>query len=113
MNPSRRMLASAAVVGVIVVGGVSIAAAASAGRLQQVGEETEVVVEKASPSGEPMSDQMTELTSSPEPSDDVVVSKEINPDPDAVDDYWTEHRMEDAEPMPMPEVKPGEIIVGG
>ncbi|GGO63620.1 hypothetical protein [Nonomuraea cavernae] len=112
MNRSRRMLASAAVVGVIVVGGVSVAAAASAGRLQQVGEETGAVLEKASPSGGPLTDQMTELTSSPEPSDGFVVSKEVNPDPDAAGDYWTEDRMEDAEPMPMPEVKPGEIVIG-
>ncbi|MEU8245657.1 hypothetical protein [Nonomuraea sp. NPDC048916] len=112
MNQSRKMWASAAVVGVIVVGGVSIAAAASAGRLEQVGKETRAVVEKASPSGGPVSDQLTELTSSPAPSDDVVVSKEVNPDPDAVSDYWTEDRLEDAQPMPMPEVKPGEIVIG-
>jgi len=96
MNQTRKMWASAAAVGVILVGGASVAAAASAGRLDQV-RETRAVVERATPA--------------PGPSEDVVVSKEVNPDPDKVIDYWTEERLTDAQPMPMPEVKPGEFEV--
>ncbi|NBE96035.1 hypothetical protein E1267_41610 [Nonomuraea longispora] len=98
MDQTRKMWASAAVVGVIVVGGASIAAAASAGKLEQRGEETRAVVEKASPSSHPEA-------STPGPTgDDVVVSREVNPDPGQVIEYWTGERMEDADPMPMPEV---------
>ncbi|UBU17761.1 hypothetical protein [Nonomuraea gerenzanensis] len=103
MNQTRKMWASAAVVGVIVAGGASVAAAASAGKLDQVARETRAVVEKASPSGQP----------APETTDDgVVVSTEVNPDPREVIEYWSDERMEDAEPMPMPEVSPGEFGVG-
>ncbi|MGP3959415.1 hypothetical protein ACTWPT_25740 [Nonomuraea sp. 3N208] len=103
MDQTRKMWASAAIVGVIVVAGISVAAAASAGKLDQVGEETRAVVEKASPSGRP-----TPPASSPEPTDDdLVVSREVNPDPSKVLEYWTDERMEDAEPMPMPEVTTG------
>ncbi|WP_043616936.1 hypothetical protein [Nonomuraea candida] len=105
MDQTRKMWASAAVVGVIVVGGASIAAAASAGKLDQVARETRAVVEKASPSGQPQQP-------SPETSDGIVVSTEVNPDPGEVIDYWTDQRMEDAEPMPMPEVTPGQFEVG-
>ncbi|MEU7837004.1 MULTISPECIES: hypothetical protein [unclassified Nonomuraea] len=114
MNQTRKMWASAAVVGVILVGGVSVAAAASAGRLERVGRETRAVVEKE-PSAQPPSvqnDQLSELTVSPAPSDGSVVSKELNPDPQKVIEYWTDKRMEDAQPMPMPEVKPGEFTTG-
>ncbi|WP_113704674.1 hypothetical protein [Nonomuraea lactucae] len=124
MDQTRKMWASAAVVGVIIVGGVSVAAAASAGRLDQAARQTGAVVEKSSPSSKPsggssvqtgrIPDQLTQLTSSPEPrpTDGAVVSKEINPDPDKVLDYWTGERLQDAEPMPMPEVEPGQITVG-
>ncbi|MBB6346912.1 hypothetical protein ACWGH8_39120 [Nonomuraea muscovyensis] len=125
MDQTRKMWASAAVVGVIVVGGVSIAAAASAGRLDQVAKETRAVVEKASPSELPTVpgsgatqpseqapqpvDQLTEATRAPE---DIVVSKEVNPDPGEVLQYWSDDRLEEAQPMPMPEVKPGDVVVG-
>jgi hypothetical protein len=98
MNQTRKMWASAAVVGVIVVAGASIAAAASAGKLDAVARETRaVVVEKDSPSSRPTP------TPAPESTDGLVVSSEINPDPGKVIDYWTDKRMEEAEPMPMPE----------
>ncbi|MFI7444595.1 hypothetical protein [Nonomuraea indica] len=124
MDQTRKMWASAAVVGVIVVGGVSVAAAASAGRLDQVAKETRAVVEKAAPSGQPAApdtratqpseqapqpvDQLTEATRAPE---DVVVSQEVNPDPGEVLEYWSDDRLEEAQPMPMPEVKPGDVVV--
>jgi hypothetical protein len=106
MDQTRKMWASAAVVGVIVAGGASVAAAASAGKLDQVARETRAVVEKA-----PASDQPAEqLVPVPETTDDgIVVSTEINPDPREVLEYWTDERMEGAEPMPMPEVSPGEF----
>jgi hypothetical protein len=97
MNQTRKMWASAAVVGVILVGGVSIAAAASAGRLEKVGKETKAVVEQIP---------------STAPSDGSVVSKQLNEDPAKVAEYWTDKRMEDAQPMPMPEVQTSEITVG-
>ncbi|MEU7748299.1 hypothetical protein [Nonomuraea sp. NPDC049158] len=114
MNQTRKMWASAAVVGVILVGGASVAAAASAGRLERVGKETRAVVEKE-PSAQPPSvqtDQLSKLTASPAPSDGNVASKELNPDPQKVIEYWTDERMQDAQPMPMPEVKPGEFTTG-
>ncbi|MER6580509.1 hypothetical protein, partial [Nonomuraea sp. NPDC001023] len=46
MNQTRKMWASAAVVGVIVVGGASVAAAASAGKLDAVARETRAVVDQ-------------------------------------------------------------------
>jgi hypothetical protein len=101
MDQTRKMWASAAVVGAIVAGGVSIAAAASAGRLDQAGEETRVVVEKAPSSSR-----------APEPTDDIVVHTDVNPDPGKVLEYWTDDRLEDAQPMPMPEVSPGELSPG-
>ncbi|MGV9378672.1 hypothetical protein ACWDRB_22830 [Nonomuraea sp. NPDC003707] len=102
MDQTRKMWASAAVVGAIVVGGASVAAAASAGKLDQVAKETRAVVEKAPP------------TSSPTPTTSdggIVVSRDVNPDPGAVVDYWTDQRLQDAQPMPMPEVSPGEIKI--
>ncbi|MEU1391611.1 MULTISPECIES: hypothetical protein [unclassified Nonomuraea] len=95
MNQTRKMWASAAVVGVIVVGGASVAAAASAGKLDAVARETRAVVEQTSPTGRPVP--------SPGDTEGVVVSTEVNPDPREVIDYWTDKRMEEAEPMPMPE----------
>jgi hypothetical protein len=107
MNQTRKMWASVVVVGVIVVAGASIAAAASAGRL----EETRAVVEKATPTGGPAQEVPATPApdDSPAPDDGIVVSEEVNPDPTKVLQYWTDQRMEEAEPMPMPEVKPGEI----
>ncbi|NUW32913.1 hypothetical protein HTZ77_15930 [Nonomuraea sp. SMC257] len=106
MDQTRKMWASAAVVGVIVVGGVSVAAAASAGRLEKVSKETKAVVQ-VDPG------QVAELTGqTPAPSPDTVVSRDVNPDPDAVLDYWTDKRMEDAEPMPMPEGEPVKVTEG-
>ncbi|MFI9549967.1 hypothetical protein [Nonomuraea endophytica] len=99
MNQTRKMWASAAAVGVILVGGATVAAAASAGRVDQARGETRAEVEKTTP------------TPTPTPTDGIVVSHDINPDPSKVLEHWTEQRMEGAEPMPMPEVelKPGEF----
>ncbi|GAA3599952.1 hypothetical protein GCM10022419_099920 [Nonomuraea rosea] len=124
MDQTRKMWASAAIVGVIVAGGVSIAAAASAGKLEQVGKETRAVVEKATPSSRPPVGPQestgpgpelgTEVETGPTPEttdDGIVVSTEVNPDPGKVVEYWTDKRMEEAQPMPMPEVSAGEAEV--
>ncbi|MFI6901309.1 hypothetical protein ACIBKY_08615 [Nonomuraea sp. NPDC050394] len=97
MNQTRKMWASAAAVGVILVGGATVAAAASAGRVDQARGETRAEVGKTAPT--------------PTPTDGIVVSQDINPDPAKVLEHWTEQGMEGAEPMPMPEVelKPGEF----
>ncbi|MFI6503021.1 hypothetical protein [Nonomuraea typhae] len=95
MNQTRKMWASAAAVGVILVGGATVAAAASAGRVEQARAETQAKIRESAPKP------------TPTPTDGFVVSKEINPDPGKVLDYWTEQRMESAEPMPMPEVEVG------
>jgi hypothetical protein len=126
MDQTRKMWASAAIVGVIVAGGVSIAAAASAGKLEQVSKETRAVVEKASPSSRPPVGPQesagpatgpeigseADTGPTPETTDDgIVVSTEVNPDPGKVVEYWTDKRMEEAQPMPMPEVSAGEAEV--
>ncbi|MFF0866672.1 hypothetical protein ACFYUV_33280 [Nonomuraea sp. NPDC003560] len=107
MNQTRKMWASAAVVGVIVVGGASVAAAASAGKLDAVARETRAVVDQRADQRADQSAEQTSPTGRPVPSpgdtEGVVVSTEINPDPREVIDYWTDKRMEEAEPMPMPE----------
>jgi hypothetical protein len=100
MNQSRKTWASAAVVGVIVAGGVWVAASASAGKLDQVRQSTRAVVEQADPAP-------SETIREPE---DIVVSTGINPNPEDVLEYWTDERLEDAQPMPMPEV--GKLEMG-
>jgi hypothetical protein len=104
MNQTRKMWASAAVVGVILVGGVSVAAAASAGRLDQARQTRAVVQEDPplSPPPTPAADRVE---------DDIVVSDELESDPDEVVGYWTDDRLQEAQPMPMPEVKPGELVL--
>ncbi|WP_157254112.1 hypothetical protein [Nonomuraea typhae] len=97
MNQTRKMWASAAAVGVILVGGATVAAAASAGRVEQARAETQAKIRESAPKPTP----------TPTSTDGFVVSEEINPDPGKVLDYWTEQRMESAEPMPMPEVEVG------
>lgn len=103
MNPTRKMWVSAGVVGVIVVGGASVAAAASAGRIQKVShQETRAVVEQdKTPQSATPSTPAAQPDRDPE---DIVVSHEVNSDPNKVVEYWTDERMEGAEPMPMPEV---------
>ncbi|MFE3450070.1 hypothetical protein ACFXJ8_14160 [Nonomuraea sp. NPDC059194] len=115
MNPSRKMWVSAAAVGVIVVGGVSVAAAASAGRLEKVSQETRAVVNTPPASSDQPAVTNTTNPANPEipagtggGNDDPVVSHEVNQDPQEVVDYWTDTRMEGAEPMPMPEA-PGKL----
>jgi len=104
MNQTRKMWASAAVVGVILVGGVSVAAAASAGRLDQA-RQTRAVVQEDPPFSPPPTWDAKHTE------DGIVVSDEFEADPDEVVGYWTDDRLQEAQPMPMPEVKPGELVL--
>ncbi|MCG5213686.1 hypothetical protein [Streptosporangium sp. KLBMP 9127] len=97
MNPNRKMWISAGVVGVVLVGGFTVAAAASSGRLDTVSQETRTVV---TPGPE---DSPAEPKTTPTP-EDYVVSEKINPKPGKVGEHWTPDRLEEAEPMPMPAV---------
>jgi hypothetical protein len=108
MTPSRNTWISAAVVGVVLAGGVSVIAAASAGRIESVTQQTKTVVtpgpDEPVVSDDSRASDVPDSGAGPatEAPPDYVVSKEVNPDPEKVTEYWTEHRMEDAEPMPMP-----------
>ncbi|GAA0427397.1 hypothetical protein Acor_37500 [Acrocarpospora corrugata] len=92
--PTPRMLISAGVVGVILVGGVAVAHTASAGRLKQPLQLKEVTI--ATPEQEPGAE--------PEPNPENVVSNPLSVDPQQVTEYWTRERLEGAQPMPIPEV---------
>lgn len=116
MNQTRKMWASAAVIGVVVVGGTTVAAAATAGRLEK-GQETRAVVDDHQPQQVPpaLPETVAPRTEAPQTdpptiagqNDDKVVSHEVNEDPQKVIQYWTDKRMENAQPMPMPEVRQG------
>ncbi|WP_084963431.1 hypothetical protein [Thermoactinospora rubra] len=97
MNQTRKLWVSAAVVGAVIAGGLFVAATASAGALEKMRQETRAVVEDPARATPPATPQ-----SSPDPSSDVVVSHELNDDPEKVVQYWFKERMEQAEPMPMP-----------
>ncbi|MEV0587514.1 hypothetical protein [Nonomuraea sp. NPDC050310] len=104
MKQTRKMWVSAAVVGVVVAGGLYVAAAASAGRLEKVSQETRAVVNKMpEPASGPAEAPEPAGTPTPEPSD-IVVSHEVNENPGDVLQFWSSERMEGAEPMPMPTV---------
>ncbi|MDP9844190.1 hypothetical protein [Streptosporangium lutulentum] len=109
MNVTRKTWVSAGIVGAVLVGGMSVAAAAAdggiekikggTGKIEKVGERTPVEPRQpgtSSPQSPPPSGE------TPPPSDDVV-SREINPDPGQTARYWTDARLEGAQPMPMPE----------
>ncbi|MDF5757162.1 hypothetical protein [Spongiactinospora sp. TRM90649] len=97
MNSNRKMWVSAGVVGVILVGGLAVAATA-AGRAAAVDQETGAVVE---PNIETNSGRPPTRTQAP-PTDDEIVTEDLNPNPRDVGRYWTEDRLEGAEPLPMP-----------
>ncbi|MFF0311309.1 hypothetical protein ACFYSC_28085 [Streptosporangium sp. NPDC004379] len=113
MRIDRRTLVSAAVVGVVLAGGASVAAAASAGRLgggtgpARTGEPVETLdpgdVAPADPlkPGETARPLPSPTEAAPSP-EDYVVSRRVNPDPRKAAEYWTESRLEQAEPFPMP-----------
>lgn len=106
MRITRKTWVSAGIVGVILAGGISVAAAASAGMIEKAGDPPPTAPQERE--GHPPSSQNP--TISPEPShgatpppEDYVLSREINPDPEKVLHYWSDQRMEEAEPYPMPQ----------
>ncbi|MEU4833562.1 hypothetical protein [Streptosporangium sp. NPDC023615] len=115
MNVTRRAWVSAGVVGLVLAGGISVTAAAAVGGVERapgtegtsgpVGEPAPVAPHDPLPSGEPRPSQEPSPSTAPAPAEDYVVSKEINPDPEKIVGYWTEDRMEGAEPFPMPIVE--------
>ncbi|MCC5580074.1 hypothetical protein IMZ11_31065 [Microtetraspora sp. AC03309] len=110
MKPDRRMLISAGVVTAIVVGGVSVATTASAGRLEQavkVRTVKEPAKGRATPSASPVApadDQTIEPEELIENIAPYVVENHLSIDPGATGDYWTTERLQGADPMPMPQV---------
>ncbi|GLW06538.1 hypothetical protein Misp01_16680 [Microtetraspora sp. NBRC 13810] len=104
MNPTRKMWISAGVVGAVLVGGVSVAAAATTGRLATVSQETKTVVTPGPEEPQATPSEAAQDPAGPTDPEDYVVSGEINPDPAHVGEYWTDDRLEQAEPMPMPMV---------
>jgi hypothetical protein len=108
MKPTRKTWVSAGVVAVILTGGASVAAAASAGGIGRAGEPAPAIEPNAPVPGGSAPPAAQVPPASPErtaPAEDFVVSKEIGSDPEKVARYWTEHRMEGARPMPMPVVE--------
>ncbi|RCG26817.1 hypothetical protein DQ384_28420 [Sphaerisporangium album] len=112
MNPTRKMWISAGVAGVVLAGGISVAAAAASGRVEKSEKAGQESQSSTTPGpGEapgqipgPEVPQNAEPTRSPEKF--VVTNPEMNSDPGKVAEYWTEKRLESAEPMPMPVLTP-------
>ncbi|SDR18236.1 hypothetical protein [Thermostaphylospora chromogena] len=96
MSQNRKMWISAGVVGAILVGGASVVAAASVAGAEKASQETTTVV-----TPQPQSPQRTP---SPTPTDRVVTKDLNTEDPVGTGLRWTEERLEEAEPMPMPVV---------
>ncbi|MBG0816409.1 hypothetical protein [Planomonospora sp. ID82291] len=112
MKPTRKTWASAGVVAVILTGGASVAAAASAGGIERAGEPVPVPVPAVEPNAPVPAGPVPPTASVPPappertaPPEDFVVSTEVDPEPEKAARYWTEHRMEDALPMPLPVVE--------
>ncbi|WP_066369856.1 hypothetical protein [Herbidospora mongoliensis] len=95
MIPTPKMLISAGIVGVIVVGGLTVAGAAADGRLEIEQQRLLKTVEGKGVSATP----------TPEPVPSNVVVRELETDPEAVSEYWTPENLEQAEPMPIPRVE--------
>ncbi|GIH48377.1 hypothetical protein SAMN05421833_111194 [Microbispora rosea] len=113
LTPAQKMMASAVLVGVVIVGGASVTAAAFAGRLDDVAKVGDAPAAKLGPASHgrsvevspdaPRQGDVTRARSTPEVDPDVVL-KELTDDPDGVADYWTQERIQGANPMPMPQV---------
>jgi len=113
LTPAHKMMASAVLVGVVIVGGASVTAAAFAGRLDDVAKAGDAPAAKLGPGGrggtvevspdDPAQGDLTRARATPEVDPDVVL-KELTDDPDGVADYWTQERIQGANPMPVPQV---------
>ncbi|XVQ89868.1 hypothetical protein ACQP2K_21355 [Microbispora siamensis] len=115
LTPAHKMMASAVLVGVVIVGGASVTAAAFAGRLDDVAKVGDAPAAKLGPatgghggsvevSPDDSGRDLTGARSTPEVGDPDVMSKVLTDDPDGVADYWTRERIKGADPMPVPEV---------
>ncbi|MEN3539771.1 hypothetical protein AAH991_32005 [Microbispora sp. ZYX-F-249] len=115
LTPAHKMMASAVLVGVVIVGGASVTAAAFSGRLDDVAKADDAPAAKLGPAGRghegsrdilPADSGRGGFTGSRSTpgADPDVVSEALTDDPDGVAGYWTNERMEDAGPMPVPEV---------
>jgi hypothetical protein len=111
MNVTRKTWVSAGIVGAILVGGMSVAAAASAGGIEKANGGTEKLgnigepplIPPQEPGSRPSQNTPPSSREATPPPEDYVVSRKINPDPEKVVGYWTEENLEGAQPMPMPE----------
>lgn len=102
LTPAHKMTASAVLVAVVIVGGASVTAAAFAGRLDDVAKVGDAPAVKILPADSGR-DGFAGPRTTPG-ADPGVVSEALTNDPDEVAGYWTPERMEDARPMPMPEI---------
>ncbi|WP_248958535.1 hypothetical protein [Sphaerisporangium perillae] len=107
MNPTRKMWISAGVVGAVLAGGISVAAAAASGRVQtdkvsQESESSKTYAPGEAPGQIPGPDVPANAEPTRAPKDFVVSEDNLNPDPKKVAEFWTEKRMEKAEPLPIP-----------
>ncbi|WP_436763250.1 hypothetical protein [Streptosporangium sp. V21-05] len=110
MNVTRKTWVSAGIVSLVLVGGISVTAAAASGGIGGSGKPSAEPVPIA-PNEPGTSSHEPSPTAPTPPSEDYVVSREINPDPEKVIDYWNENRLENAEPFPMPMVD-GPLVEG-
>ncbi|WP_433257288.1 hypothetical protein ACQPYK_20000 [Streptosporangium sp. CA-135522] len=113
MRLTRGTWVSAGIVSVVLAGGISVAAAASAGRIDK-GQDPAPALEGNRPSSRHSpgsSPSQGTAAPSEDPAKDYVVSREINPDPQKVTGYWTEERLREADPLPMPAVE-GTVVEG-
>lgn len=115
MKPTSRMWISAGLTGLILAGGASIAVAASAARIDQVERQAETgrdstPVEPSSAAPAPLTvpggtarRERREAGSSAA-ANDIVVTRRLTTDPETVLKYWTDERIREAGPAPMPVV---------
>ncbi|GGL01577.1 hypothetical protein Sme01_46170 [Sphaerisporangium melleum] len=105
MNPTRKMWISAGVVGAVLVGGISVAAAAATGRVEtdKAGRQSETSTTYA-PGEAPGRIPGPDVPANAEPTapPKVFTDEQMNRDPKKVAEFWTEKRMEEAEPLPIP-----------
>jgi hypothetical protein len=102
--PDRRMLSSAAVVGAILVGGVAVAGTASAGFLDKEPKSLQKHVATPTPSPSRTAVEIEPGTLGDLPPG-VVVNDLTSVDPNQIASYWTDDQLENAKPMPVPEIE--------
>ncbi|WP_214410360.1 hypothetical protein [Sphaerisporangium fuscum] len=112
MNPTRKMWISAGVAGVVLAGGISVAAAAASGRVDATDKVSQETGGQATygpgqaPGQIPGPDVPANAEPTRSPKEFVVTDGEMNADPKKVAEFWTEKRMESAEPLPIPVITP-------